>query len=378
MVAFSTLALMQPDLNVCPDPSRRRPRVCHLISCSIDEPYISGWFFQGLRLIVTSNDGRESVNSGAQVQSVELSNMPTEISSGVFLIDTLAAGMLGRVASYLVKGEKSALVDVGYPTSANIVLSELQAIGGRDWQADFLIPTHVHLDHVGALGHLATAMPQARVLVHEHGVRHVVDPTKLIQSATSVFGSEAMSAFGTPIALPGERVEAVRDVYHLDLGAGKSLRIFYTPGHAWHHMSVLVEKERLLITGDAVGLHYPGFGTPIPSTPPPGFDAEQYTETLTGFIGMDLAGLLLPHFGPVRENVRDFLETNLETINLWVSRAFEAVKVGESLERIVGSFISDFENRTGKSRDEIPDHIIGSIRLTAMGCYSYAQERAKH
>jgi len=303
--------------------------------------------------------------------------MPKEISPGVFLIDTLAAGISGRVASYLVKGDKSALVDVGYPTSAPTVLAELQATGDSDWQADFLIPTHVHLDHAGALGRLARAMPDARVLVNEHGVRHIVDPTKLIQSATRVFGSEAMSAFGTPLALPGDRVEAVRDAYNLDLGAGKSLRIFWTPGHAWHHMSVLLEEERLLITGDAVGLYYPSFGTPIPATPPPGFDAEQYAKTLTGFMGMDLAGLLLPHFGPVREGVGDFLATNLETIQLWVSKTFEAVRQGESIDRILESLIADVENRTGRSREEIPDHIIRSIRLTAMGCYSHAQERAK-
>jgi glyoxylase-like metal-dependent hydrolase (beta-lactamase superfamily II) len=297
-----------------------------------------------------------------------------EIVKGVFLIDTLAAGLPGLVACYFIKGNKCALVDVGYPTSASTLLSELRALDEKSPRVDYLIPTHVHLDHAGAIGHLAKAIPEARVLVNEHGAKHLVDPTKLTESAASLFGKEAMSAYGAPIPLPSERLQTVRDLCILDLGAGKKLRVFSTPGHAWHHMSVFLENERLLITGDAVGLHYPEFDFPIPATPPPGFDADQYMKTLRGFMGMNPAGLLLPHFGPVRANVEDFLKTNLETIDHWVSMASESVKAEEPLDHIFESFIADIVKRSGRSREEIPDRIIGSIRLSAMGCYAYAQE----
>jgi len=296
-----------------------------------------------------------------------------EIVDGVFLIDTLAARVPGLVAGYLIKAEKSALIDVGYPTSANAVLSELRKLDDNKWHVDYLIPTHVHLDHAGAAGHLAKAMPHARVLVNEHGAKHLIDPTKLTLSATSVFGDEAMSVFGTPLPVPRERIEPVRDFRRLDLGAGKILRIFWTPGHAWHHMSILLEKECLLFTGDAVGLHYPGFPMPIPATPPPGFDADRYVKTLTGFVSMNPTGLLLPHFGQVRENVRGFLDTNLETINRWSSRALEAVKAGDSVDETFEFFINDVACHSGKSREEIPDHIARSIMLSAMGCYTYAR-----
>ena len=113
--------------------------------------------------------------------------MHMQISDGVFLIDTLAAGAPRLVASYLVKGEKSALVDAGYPSSANSVLSELQVLTDRGLQVDYLIPTHVHLDHAGAVGQLSEAMPKARVLVNEHGLKHLIDPSKLVATATSLF-----------------------------------------------------------------------------------------------------------------------------------------------------------------------------------------------
>lgn len=299
--------------------------------------------------------------------------MHAEISDGVFLIDTLAAGTPGLVAGYLIKGKRSALVDAGYPSSANSVLSELKSLADTEPSVDYLIPTHVHLDHAGAIGHLSEAMPEARVLVNEHGLKHLVDPSKFATTAASLFGKEAMSVYGTPKPIPRERLEAVQRLYKLDLGAGKDLRIFYTPGHAWHHISVLLESERLLITGDAVGVRYSGFDFPIPATPPPGFDEEQYVKALTEFMNMDPAMLLLPHFGPVRHHIRAFLETNIETIRRWTSAAAEMVKSGEPVDRLFEAFMTDVTSHNSLARDEIPDHVARSIKLSAMGCYTYAQ-----
>jgi glyoxylase-like metal-dependent hydrolase (beta-lactamase superfamily II) len=301
--------------------------------------------------------------------------MHMQISDGVFLIDTLAAGTPRVVAGYLIKGERSALVDAGYPSSASSVLSELQVLTGRGLRVDYLIPTHVHLDHAGAIGQLSEAMPKARVLVNEHGLKHLIDPSKLVTTATSLFGEKAMAVYGTPWPLARERLEAVGELYDLDLGAGKGLRIFYTPGHAWHHISVFLEKERLLVTGDAVGLRYSGFSFPIPATPPPGFDEEQYVRSLTGFMNMDPAGLLLPHFGAVRENVRVFLETNIGTVRRWTSMATETVKAGKPLDEVHEAFMTDVMNHSGLARDEIPDHVTRSIKFSAMGCYVYAQKK---
>ena len=301
--------------------------------------------------------------------------MPTEISEGVFLIDTLGAGTPGLVASYLVKGERSALIDTGYPSSASTLLSELRTAGAGRLQVDFLIPTHVHLDHAGALGHLTKEIPTARVLVSKHGAKHLIDPSRLVESATRVFGDKAMAVYGNPVALPRERVEAVGEEYRLDLGAGKKLKIFWTPGHAWHHMSILLENERLLITGDAVGLHYPRFDFPIPATPPPGFDQEQYVKNLTGFMDMNLTGLLLPHFGPVRENVGAFLKANIDTIRRWGSEAQEAVRTGKPPDELFEVLMTDVLEHSGRSRKEMPDHVVRSVKLSAMGCYTYAQAK---
>jgi glyoxylase-like metal-dependent hydrolase (beta-lactamase superfamily II) len=309
------------------------------------------------------------------IENAEFGSMHDEISDGVFLIDTLAAGTPGLVAGYLIKGERSALVDAGYPSSADSVLSELRSIDGTGPNVDCLIPTHVHLDHAGAIGSLSIAMPKARVLVNKHGLKHLMDPSKVVSTAASLFGEKAMALYGTPRPLPRERLEAVESQQELDLGAGKELRIFYTPGHAWHHLSVFLEKERLLITGDAAGVRYSGFDIPIPATPPPGFDEEQYVKSLTEFMNMDPAGLLLPHFGSLRKHIRAFLETNIETIRQWGSIAAETLKAGEPVDRLFEAFMTDVMNRSGLARHEIPDQVERSIKLSAMGCYTYAQEK---
>lgn len=300
--------------------------------------------------------------------------MHARISDDVILIDTLAAGTPDLVASYLIKGNRWALVDAGYPSSANSVLAELQALGATS-RVEFLIPTHVHLDHAGSIGHLAEAMPNARVLVNEHGLKHLVNPSKVVETAARLFGDKAMSQYGVPQPLPRERLEAVGELYQLNLGAGKTLRILYTPGHAWHHMSILLENERFLFTGDAVGVRYPGFDFPIPATPPPGFDEEQYLNTLEGFMNMNLAALLLPHFGPVLENLQAFLETNIQMSRRWGSVAADAAKAEQSLDRIFETFMADVVDRSGLAREEIPDHVTRSVKLSAMGYHAYEQEK---
>jgi len=298
-----------------------------------------------------------------------------EIVDGVFLVDTLAGHVPGLVASYLVKGKKIALIDVGHATSADTVLSELRGLGADAWHVDYLIPTHVHLDHAGAVGRLASVMPHARVMVNEHGAKHLVDPSKLIEWQARLFGTESLSVFGAPLAVPMERIEAVGDRYDLDLGDGKTLRLFWTPGHAPHHMSVLLEDQQLLMTGDAVGVRYPGFDFPIPVTPPPSFDEDLYLRTLRQIKDISPAGLLLPHFGPVLKNTRKFLQSNLETTEHWGRKVFEAVDAGKPINQVREFFVTDVAQQARKSREEIPDHIIRGIRLSAAGYYSYAQKK---
>jgi glyoxylase-like metal-dependent hydrolase (beta-lactamase superfamily II) len=220
-------------------------------------------------------------------------------------------------------------------------------------------------------------MANARVLVSQRGARHVEDPTKLVKSVIGIYGADAISAFGTPLAVARERIEAMASVRHLDLGGGKRLRLFSTPGHAPHQMSVLLENERLLITGDAVGLRYPSFNVVIPASMPPSFDEAQWVETLNRFRRMDLAGLLLPHFGPVLQDVGGFIQKNLEATEQWGSRIRQALTENEPLSEVIEYFLADIAERTRKPRDGLPERMTRAVSLSVTGFYQHAQRKSR-
>ena len=117
------------------------------------------------------------------------------------MVDTVALGRPGSVAAYVLKGSKVALVDCGYATSSGTVLEGLRELGITPSEVDYVVPTHVHLDHAGGAGELIRHMPRAKVIAQERGVPHLVDPTRLIQSATSVFGEATIDAYGRPTGI---------------------------------------------------------------------------------------------------------------------------------------------------------------------------------
>ncbi|MEM4675453.1 MAG: MBL fold metallo-hydrolase, partial [Nitrososphaerota archaeon] len=114
--------------------------------------------------------------------------MITRIQDGVYLIDTMALGVREFVAAYLLVDEKTALIDTGYASSLNVLLSDIKSIGLDPSMLDYIIVTHVHLDHAGAAGSLIKTATNAKVLAHPRGVKHLVDPTRLISSVEEIYG----------------------------------------------------------------------------------------------------------------------------------------------------------------------------------------------
>ena len=140
-------------------------------------------------------------------------------------------------------------------------------------------------------------------------------------------------------------------------------------------MSVLLEHEHLLITGDAVGLRYPGFDFPIPTTPPPSFDEEQYMRTLTKIMDINPSGLLLPHFGPILSGAEGFLRKNVEAVTRWGSKVYDAVKGQQSIDHVFKYFITDVAEHSGKPEGDLPDHVRRIVKLSAIGYCSYVEKR---
>jgi len=235
-------------------------------------------------------------------------------------IDTRLGGWEHLTAGFLVEGPQPALVETGARTSADTVRQALAEVGIGPGDLRWLVVTHIHLDHAGGVGDLAAAFPAATVVVHERGARHLVDPTRLIDSAARVYGDLLDGLYGRMLPVPPERVVAAADGHRVDLGDGRALVMVDSPGHAKHHHAVLDEHTGTLLVGDAVGVRIPEAGDLRPAVPPPDFDLEQAVQSLHRFAALRPQKVVLTHYGPVADPLAE-LEEAEAVLHRWVAVA---------------------------------------------------------
>jgi len=291
-----------------------------------------------------------------------------EISDAIALVDTEALGEFGVVAAYLVTGKEIALVDMGYRSSASVVLRDLEARGLQD--LDYLLPTHVHLDHCGACGTIARKFPDASILSHPIGVPHLIDPGRLVKAAGQLFGDELMRRYGVPEPIDPKRVKNVADEETINLGKGVTLRSIWTPGHASHHLSYLLEGSADFITGDAVSLRYPSYPAPIPTTPPTSFNLEKTLASIGRIRSFSPTRLFAPHFGVVA-GAGKWLDDNVEVLVHWKETLADLIMMNRSVEQIVGIMTERVSAQAKISSSEIPSFLKTSIRVSVLGFLRY-------
>ncbi len=292
----------------------------------------------------------------------------TKVAERVYMLDTYALGQPGTVSAYVIKGPKVALVDCGYASSYRSVLDGLEELGIMPSDVKYLVPTHVHLDHAGAAGHLIREMPNAEVIAHELGVPHLVNPTRLIESATKVFGEAIMQLYGTPEPVPQARVTAVGKESHLDLGEGMTATLMHSPGHAPHQVSVMLDGTRELMTADAIGIVYPDLKTVIPTTPPPSFDPSQLVSTVRTLEQTDATRLLTPHFG-LRSDVGYVFEKTKEKVTRWVRDVGDMRSRGATLDD--AAEVMELRVAAEAGVQDLPIYAKVSVRTSVMGIMHY-------
>ncbi|MBV9100285.1 MAG: MBL fold metallo-hydrolase, partial [Candidatus Dormibacteraeota bacterium] len=243
-----------------------------------------------------------------------------QIAPGILQLDTMLGGMDQLTAGFLVDGPQPALVETGSQSSAETVRQELMAAGLGPGDLRWIVVTHIHLDHAGGVGDLARIFPNATVIVHEQGARHLADPSRLIGSASRVYGPLLDGLYGRMQPVPQERLVAAGDGYRVDVGDGRFLLMVDSPGHAKHHHAVLDEHTGTLLVGDAVGVQLPGVGELRPATPPPDFDLEQAAVSLQRFRQLRPERVVLTHYGTVGEPQATLSEAE-DVLHRWVAVA---------------------------------------------------------
>jgi glyoxylase-like metal-dependent hydrolase (beta-lactamase superfamily II) len=201
------------------------------------------------------------------------------------------------IASFLLLGERgAAIVETGPTTCIEYLKGGLQdhGVSYEDVRQVFL--THIHLDHAGASGHLAELLPNATFYVHEVGYPHLVDPSKLLTSATRIYGERMGELWGETRQVPEDRIEILKGGEELEAADGV-LTAHYTPGHAYHHLAYLEPDSGALFTGDVAGIRLPGQSYVRPPTPPPEIDMEAWVRSLQEIRQISPESLWPTHFG---------------------------------------------------------------------------------
>ncbi len=226
--------------------------------------------------------------------------------SGIVTIDTGYMGRSRFAAAYLIKeGDRAAFIDNNTNAAVPTLLNELSAHGLSPEQVDYLIITHVHLDHAGGTSALARACPNATVLAHPRAAPHIIDPSKLIASASAVYGQDEFERlYGIIEPVPEARVRVMDDEQTLRFGT-RELRFLHTRGHANHHICIADSASGAIFTGDAFGLVYPELQRDgvfaFPSTSPTDFEPELARDSIRRLVAEQPSCLYPTHYGAVTD-----------------------------------------------------------------------------
>ena len=227
-----------------------------------------------------------------------------DLGHGVYAVDTGFVRPRFDASYLLVQSGRAAFIDTGPNLAVPRLLQALAALGLATDAVDWVIPTHVHLDHAGGAGLLMQQLPQARLAVHPRGARHMIDPTALYEGALAVYGPVEMErAYGRLVPVPAERVLATHEGLRLNL-ADRVLEFIDLPGHARHHHGIWDEASRCWFTGDTFGMAYGELTNDngpfiLASHPPSQFEPVVLQASLQRLMQRQPAGMCLTHYGRV-------------------------------------------------------------------------------
>ena len=242
----------------------------------------------------------------AEAPVARLPGFVEALGNGIHAIDTGFHRPRFDAAYLVVENGRAAFIDTGTNHSVPRLLAALDAVGVERDGVDLVVATHVHLDHAGGVGLLMRRLPSATLVVHPRGARHLIDPTRLVTSATAVYGAEEIErSYGTIVPVAAQRVRKTADGMTIEL-AGRPLVFLDTPGHAMHHHCIWDAASRSFFTGDTFGLSYREFDTArgpwiMPTTTPVQFQPGALRRSIARMLGFAPSHLNLTHFGRVTE-----------------------------------------------------------------------------
>lgn len=296
------------------------------------------------------------------------------------ILDLRFQGRTHAIASYLfTDGSDAALIETGPSSTIPGLLAGLDSAGVQPEQVTKLLLTHIHLDHAGAAGVLTRLLPNAVVYVHEAGAAHMIDPSKLLASATRIYGVDMDRLWGEVAPVPEERLVVVPDRGSVDV-PGASLEALYTPGHASHHIAWWDSAARAVYTGDVAGVRLPGVVTVLPPTPPPDLDLDLWSESIDTLLALQPEVIYLTHFGDVTDPERHFEELRRRLYE-WRDLLLQAARSGMT-EREMAALLEEHADRSLSEAVDDPEvrarfRLVSGYAMNVSGFMRYFRKRGE-
>ncbi|WP_395642328.1 MBL fold metallo-hydrolase [Rudaea sp.] len=278
-----------------------------------------------------------------------MSAQTIDFDHGISAIDTGFVRPQFDASHLIIHNGRAAFIDVGSNHSIARLLDALRVRGLGVDAVDWVILTHVHLDHAGGAGLAMQSLPNAKLVVHPRGARHMIDPSALIAGATAVYGAEEIArSYGTLVPVPAARVVEAPEGHIVDL-AGRELRCLDTPGHARHHISIRDAASHAFFTGDTFGLSYREFDTEqgafiLPTSTPVQFEPDALKASIARMLEHEPQQMFLTHYSRVGDVPR--LAQDLHTqIDAMVAIATAHASDADRHARIAGDLAALYTSR---------------------------------
>jgi glyoxylase-like metal-dependent hydrolase (beta-lactamase superfamily II) len=308
-----------------------------------------------------------------------------EIGQNLWQIDLLEQNRPGRSYGFVLRDSLNVLIEVGYSRSVGQLIQGLHQLGIRREDLHYLIVTHIHLDHAGGVGTLAKLCPNAKIIVHPRGARHLIDPTRLIAGAKTIFGDRMEENFGQILPVPEQRVVIMQDGDTLTLGANRKLTFLDTPGHAKHHFSVFDSLTQSMFTGDTAGIRYiPAytgwdFSFVLPSTSPSDFDPDAVHQSLAKMKQYPVKQIVHTH-GGISNDPNHVYETVAMAVDAFAGFVQDQDPDRLTWEQIQEQMIAWIREHLKSLGHPVQDlsPLALDLELNSKGLLIYAQQRKQH
>ncbi len=282
------------------------------------------------------------------------------VADGTFNFKTPVNGITRVLSVYVIKDRENVLIDPGPASAVPQVKEAIGQLGIND--IAYIIPTHIHLDHAGSIGEIIKFFPGAKVLLHPSAIKHMAEPSRLIESTRMVFGEDFEDSWGTIPPVPEANIRAVADGEKVPLG-GRDIRVWYAPGHAPHHVAIFDEKTRGVFSGEALGVPRPGAENfPLPAIVPPSHDNDVFLGTIKKLEALKPDVIFYGHDGVGKEPEK-LIPTVYENTRVFGEIVLKALKEGAS-SRDIGERIQAYITEKTGVKAEFSDRTMTVVAFT--------------